>query len=400
MENNNRNDRNRWNDRRDYDDAWNNRNRDRNWNDRDYQQRNWNESGSHDYDNYGLGDTSQGSANYGNRDSDRGARYYGTGSYGGYYGSSSDWDRSDKDNYYGGNSSEYAGRAGRGRYGTGDYGYGEDFTGRGDYSRRYGYGRGRSYDDGSTPEHNSGYGRGGYSGYGSYGAGYQSGENYGSYSSEYGRNPDRYTGSRNWDRNKHYHENRGDRDWWDRTTDEVASWFGDEDAERRRERDRRESHAGKGPKNYTRSDAKIQDDVNERLYHDHFVDASDITVSVDDGDVTLSGTVSSRSAKRRAEDCAEAVTGVKDVSNNLKINRTATTTYGSSGSSGYATGSTGAAATGVTGVGEQANPGNVGASADSTGTTSGTVGSTSASKTSKSSEKDQSNDYNRKKTNK
>jgi hypothetical protein len=33
----------------------------------------------------------------------------------------------------------------------------------------------------------------------------------------------------------------------------------------------------------------------------------------------LSGTVDSRDAKRRAEDCAEAVSGVRHVQNNLRI---------------------------------------------------------------------------------
>src|SRR5262245_24548284 len=35
---------------------------------------------------------------------------------------------------------------------------------------------------------------------------------------------------------------RGERGWWDRTKDEVRSWFGDEDAEHRRESD----HRGRG----------------------------------------------------------------------------------------------------------------------------------------------------------
>jgi osmotically-inducible protein OsmY len=88
---------------------------------------------------------------------------------------------------------------------------------------------------------------------------------------------------------------------------------------------------GKGPKGYVRSDEKIRDDVNDRLYHDPFIDASDIEVTVSDGDVTLTGTVDSRDTKHRAEDCAEEVTGVKDVSNNLKINRSMGTTSGEYG---------------------------------------------------------------------
>lgn len=81
-------------------------------------------------------------------------------------------------------------------------------------------------------------------------------------------------------------------------------------------------HHGKGPKGYTRSDEKIKEDVQEKLYHDTFIDASDIEVTVDDGEVTLSGTVDHKRTRRRAEDCADSVAGVKNVSLNLKINRT------------------------------------------------------------------------------
>ena len=119
--------------------------------------------------------------------------------------------------------------------------------------------------------------------------------------------------------------NRGNRDWWDKTTDEVSSWFGDEEAERRRRMDKINGpHRGKGPKGYTRSDEKIRDDVNDKLYHDPFVDASEIEVTVSDGDVTLTGSVDNRESKRRAEDIAEEVTGVSDVYNNLKVNKSST----------------------------------------------------------------------------
>ena len=119
---------------------------------------------------------------------------------------------------------------------------------------------------------------------------------------------------------------RGDSDersWWDRTSDEVSSWFGDEEAEKRRERDRRFSghHRGKGPRNYSRSDERIKDDINDRLSDDPFVDATDIDVTVSNGEVTLTGTVDHRSTKRRAEDLAESVSGVKNVENRLRVSQ-------------------------------------------------------------------------------
>jgi len=108
-----------------------------------------------------------------------------------------------------------------------------------------------------------------------------------------------------------------ERGFFERAGDEVASWFGDEDAARRREEDSR--HRGRGPKGYVRSDDRIKEDVSERLMDDGHLDASDIEVTVQDGEVTLGGTVSERFAKRHAEDIAERASGVKHVQNNLRV---------------------------------------------------------------------------------
>ena len=77
--------------------------------------------------------------------------------------------------------------------------------------------------------------------------------------------------------------------------------------------------AGKGPKNYVRSDERIREDVCEHLTHHPYVDASDIEVTVREGEVTLSGTVDARMAKRAAEDACDHVRGVKDVHNHLRV---------------------------------------------------------------------------------
>jgi osmotically-inducible protein OsmY len=107
----------------------------------------------------------------------------------------------------------------------------------------------------------------------------------------------------------------------DRASDEVSSWFGDENAERRRRMDemRAGEHRGRGPKGYTRSDERIREDVCDRLTDDPRVDASEIDVAVSQGEVILSGMVDSREAKRRAEDCAERVSGVRHVQNNMRV---------------------------------------------------------------------------------
>lgn len=80
----------------------------------------------------------------------------------------------------------------------------------------------------------------------------------------------------------------------------------------------REDNRGKGPKGYKRSDERIHEDVCERLMSDRDVDASDIEVSVSDSEVTLTGAVRSKHEKRCAEDCADAISGVTHVQNNLR----------------------------------------------------------------------------------
>jgi osmotically-inducible protein OsmY len=78
-------------------------------------------------------------------------------------------------------------------------------------------------------------------------------------------------------------------------------------------------HAGRGPKGYRRSDDRIKEDVSDLLTADDHLDASEIEVNVRDAVVSLTGTVSDRSAKRRAEDVAERAAGVEDVMNQLRV---------------------------------------------------------------------------------
>src|SRR5690606_1350571 len=47
-------------------------------------------------------------------------------------------------------------------------------------------------------------------------------------------------------------------------------------------------HRGKGPKGYTRSDERIVEDINDRLTDDSYVDAENIEVGVNGGEVVLS----------------------------------------------------------------------------------------------------------------
>lgn len=79
--------------------------------------------------------------------------------------------------------------------------------------------------------------------------------------------------------------------------------------------------AGRGPKGWRRSDDRIREDINERLTDHPDVDASEIEVMVQNGEVTLTGEVGDRETKRLAEDLADRVSGVRDVHNQLRVNR-------------------------------------------------------------------------------
>ena len=116
-------------------------------------------------------------------------------------------------------------------------------------------------------------------------------------------------------------EDRGN--WLDRAADEVRSWFGrdEDDDDRRRHHATAGRYRGRGPRNYRRSDDRVRDDINDRLTEHDWLDASDVEVSVVAGEVTLTGSVESRHAKRLAEDIAESVSGVTHVQNNLRVNR-------------------------------------------------------------------------------
>lgn len=301
------------------------------------------ERSGNDYGSSGLGyggaergyEDYRGYGSEGSYGSERGGR---RGSMGSSMGSMS----SQRGGYMGSSGGRYSDESGSGYSQRGQWG--DRYSGRGSqYSRSGEYGRG------------SDYGRGG----------------------EYGRSGE-YGGG----------EERG---WWDRASDAVASWFGDEEAERRRRMDAQRPHRGKGPKGYRRSDERIKEDINDRL-SEGYIDASEIIVEVVSGEVTLTGTVSDRADKRRAEDIAEYVSGVSNVENRIRVkgndaNRysslqntgttdTSTSASGTSATGTGATGSTGAGSTGTSATGT----GSTGTTGTSTGT--GSTGSSSSTGTS------------------
>jgi osmotically-inducible protein OsmY len=257
-----------------------------------------------------------------------------------YYGRSAarDYGRSDRgsgSNYGRGRDDWSSGSEfGRSRsYQGGDWGsdrgggpgdYGQDFSRevrRDSYGETNPFGSNRSYeyDDSNHPAGRS-YG-GNYSGYGDWdrGSGRGSGRERGGafWNSDADNRRDWEYNRRSWSGRDHGRGYGGEeRGFFDRASDEVSSWFGDEDAERRR---RQDHHRGRGPRNYTRSGDRIREDVSDRLTEDWRVDASDIEVTVSGTEVTLTGTVTSRDQRRRAEDIAESVSGVTHVQNNLRV---------------------------------------------------------------------------------
>lgn len=139
-----------------------------------------------------------------------------------------------------------------------------------------------------------------------------------------------YYGARQDDRERTLPGFERDDRWRDRRPDGADTYFadgypaapGDRDLDHRGERHvHRRSHAGLGPRGYRRSDARITEEVCERLTRHPDLDASDVEVHVADGEVTLEGEVEDRQAKRLAEAIAERAVGVNDVHNRLRVRR-------------------------------------------------------------------------------
>ena len=101
------------------------------------------------------------------------------------------------------------------------------------------------------------------------------------------------------------------------STKPTSRRLGEYGSGRSKERDFR----GLSPRGYRRPDERIQEEVCERLTRQGQLDASEIEVEVRGGEVTLNGTVDSRSAKRLAETASEFVPGVVDVHNRLRIEK-------------------------------------------------------------------------------
>ncbi|TAK34090.1 MAG: BON domain-containing protein [Chloroflexota bacterium] len=70
-----------------------------------------------------------------------------------------------------------------------------------------------------------------------------------------------------------------------------------------------------------RSDQDIRRDIETALFYDDLVRSYEVQVAVQDGIVTLAGTVDSDTALTRALRDAKTVPGVRDIQNNLQVRR-------------------------------------------------------------------------------
>jgi hypothetical protein len=85
-------------------------------------------------------------------------------------------------------------------------------------------------------------------------------------------------------------------------------------------RELEQPRGGKLPRSYRRPDERILDDVYQRISRS-WADAEEVEIEVNDGTVTLSGSVPSRADKRLIEEIADDVFGVVEVHNHLKLAR-------------------------------------------------------------------------------
>lgn len=240
------------------------------WQGREEEQ--WRNRGAHGhYDreaNYG-GFSSSGTGNY---------RGYG-GSGGSYQGGPGGWSEAGTQYGQGGSQGDYNYRGyerGRERYGQQQYGQGygqqgsaEGYGGQGPGFGRGGYGQSRGIGSSERPSGGRAYG-------------------------DYSGSPSGYFGD----------------EYGSRGQGSQASQWGQEDYG---------AHRGRGPKGYKRSDDRIREEVCDCLTDDDRLDASNIEVTVKDGEVTLSGSTTSREDKRWAESLAERISGVKEVQNSLRV---------------------------------------------------------------------------------
>jgi osmotically-inducible protein OsmY len=79
------------------------------------------------------------------------------------------------------------------------------------------------------------------------------------------------------------------------------------------------SYRGRGPKNYRRSDERLREIICELLTDDPFIDATDVIVEVSEGEVSVFGTVATRSQRRAIETLVLHLHGVTELHDQLAL---------------------------------------------------------------------------------
>jgi hypothetical protein len=82
------------------------------------------------------------------------------------------------------------------------------------------------------------------------------------------------------------------------------------------------SHRGRGPKGYKRTDDLLKEIICEQLTDDPFIDARDVSVEIENSEVTLHGSVPERRQKYAIEDLVADVAGVNEIHNHLSVANT------------------------------------------------------------------------------
>lgn len=95
------------------------------------------------------------------------------------------------------------------------------------------------------------------------------------------------------------------RSWLDRCADDEAEG--------------RKHHRGRGPKDWSRDDRRLYEEVCERLLHDRLIDARGIEVAVEDGVVTLTGEARAAADPMLAERLVRDIPGVKGLQVRLAL---------------------------------------------------------------------------------
>jgi hypothetical protein len=134
-----------------------------------------------------------------------------------------------------------------------------------------------------------------------------------------------YYGERGFQQPEHWRSERRDErsapDWGEPERHREPEGFGQRLSDAGRRLIGKVERIVRNPKNYRRSDERIREDVCDRLSVSAEVDPGDVEVNVANGEVTLTGTVQTRSMKFAAEEIADDVPGVHDVHNQLRVNR-------------------------------------------------------------------------------